>query len=58
MDLKQLAAHLKALGEAELAKLAAILEADVETDLGLTKGGTPIAPETGDPVSPPTGPKP
>jgi hypothetical protein len=47
MDLQTIAEHLKSLGAAELKKLAAILEADVETDLGLTKSGTPVKPFSG-----------
>lgn len=42
MDIKQIAEHLKALGIAELKKLASILEADVETEIGLSLIGKPI----------------
>lgn len=61
-NLQQIATHLKELGIDEIKKLAAILEADIETELGLTVNGTAVTAldVSGDPepVQPPTGPKP
>lgn len=42
MNLQQIATYLKELGIDEIKKLAAILEADIETELGLTVKGTAV----------------
>lgn len=60
--IQQIATYLKELGLDEIKKLAAILEADIETELGLTVKGTAVTAldvsSDPEPVQPPTGPKP